>query len=231
VDIRIIATGSSGNCFLFNKDIMIDVGLSYSRLSKEVDIKSVKYVLLTHIHGDHFQPSTIRKLFVNTKVVFVCGFWLLDNLLDIGVDRDRIFVAEPNKLYKFGDYKISPFNAYHDVPNFGYRIVYNGHKHFHITDTYTLEGLTAMNYDTATIECNHCIDSAVSMIDVARKNGEFTHLVGAINSHLSVQKTIDFVKANKIKKLYPVHIGSSTKKYVIEKLERARLSLADDAIC
>jgi len=96
----------------------------------------------------------------------------------------------------------------------------NGYKHFHATDTNTLDGIEANNYDSASIECNHEINKALAIIDEAEKNGEFTHLKGAINSHLSVDKTIKFCKENHIKKLYPVHIGSSTKKEVVEALKR-----------
>jgi len=218
IDLRTIGTGSDGNCFLFNDKIMIDAGLPYSKLS--FDLENLEYVLLTHIHGDHFNPATIRKLFVNSEAVFVCGAWLHDDLLNIGVDEDRIMIVEANQLYTLGDFKISPFIAFHDVQNFGYRLLHKGHKHFHVTDTSTLEGLTAHGYESASIECNHCIVKATDLIDTAFENGEFTHLTGAINSHLSVQKTIDFVKANKIKKLYPVHMGSSTKKEVIELLKK-----------
>lgn len=119
----------------------------------------------------------------------------------------------------FDGYKIAMVQAYHDVPNCGYRIMKDGFKHFHITDTNTLDGITAKNYDSASIECNHEINKALELIEEAKKNGEYSHLQGAINSHLSVDKVIKFCKENNIKKLYPVHIGNSTKKEVIKKLK------------
>jgi len=215
---NILGTGSSGNCFLINDDLMIDSGMTYSKIKDKV--QNVKYVLLTHIHGDHFNASTIRKLVVEVDPMFICGDWLHDDLLSIAYP-ENILVYDFEKVIDIGDYKISMVEAYHDVDNCGYRIMdKNGHKHFHITDTNTLDGIEANNYNSASIECNHEINKALALIDAAEKNGEFTHLKRAINSHLSVDKTIKFCKENHIKKLYPIHIGSSTKKEVVESLKR-----------
>lgn len=197
---------------------MIDLGLSYSKTKSYCE--SVTHVLLTHIHGDHFNKDTIRKVFINHEnIIFVCGQWLYRKLKKIGVSDDRIIVFECGKVYEFGCYKISPVMAYHDVENCGYRILHDGKKHFHVTDTASLEGISAVGYDSASIECNHHYESALKLIEKAKENNEFSHLSGAINSHLSVDKTIQFCKENRIKKLIPVHIGNSTKKEVIEALK------------
>jgi len=215
----ILGTGSSGNCFLINDDLMIDAGLPYSKIKDKV--KNVRYVLLTHIHGDHLNMTTVRKIFVaHENIKFVCGQWLIEKLLKSGIDKDRILPIEFGKVYQLGDYKISPIIAFHDVENCGYRIMYDGKKHLHITDTCTLDGIEAKGYDSASIECNHEINKALELIKEAEENGEFSHLKGAINSHLAVHKAIQFCKENKISKLYPIHIGSSTKKEVIEALKR-----------
>lgn len=216
---EILGTGSSGNCFLINNVLMIDAGLPYSKIKEKV--KNVKYVLLTHIHGDHFNKAAIRKLVVEIDPIFICGEWLYSELLNI-TNEDNIIIKKAGDIVYFADsdYKISMVEAYHDVPNCGWRIMdEDGHKHFHITDTNTLDGIEAKNYDTASIECNHEINKALELIDEAKENGEFTHLKGAINSHLSVDKAIQFCKENHIKKLYPVHIGSSTKIEVIKALK------------
>jgi len=217
--IKIVGTGSSGNCFLFNDDLMIDAGLPYTVIKDSIDLKKVKCVLLTHIHGDHFKLDTIRKLAIRHNIKIVCGAFLLDELLKAGHQRENIIVVGAGKIYQIIGYKISPVIAYHDVDNFGYRIITRTHKHFHITDTSTLEGITAKNYDSATIECNHDLPTLLKLVDSAKENDEYTHLNGAKNSHLSVQKALKFVKDNNIKKLYPIHIGDSTKKEVLRYLK------------
>lgn len=212
---KVIETGSSGNCFLFG-ELMIDCGLPYSKIKDHV--KST--VLLTHTHGDHFNKDAIRKLAINHNVTFYALPYLCEKLQTIGIDN--FIEIEAGKVYKIGEYMVSPVMAYHDVENVGYRIMHKDLKHFHITDTATLEGITARNYTSASIECNHCEIEALNIIERARENGEFCHLVGAMNSHLSVQKAIEFIKANNIPELTPIHIGSSTINQVMSELNKIK---------
>ena len=218
--IKHVASDSKGNLYTIDEDLIIDCGVSFSFIDATIDFQSFSYLLLTHEHADHLNKVSLRKVFTRSKITIVCGEWLNDILLSYGFDESRIIVVECGKVYQLGEYKISPIKAYHDVENCGYRIMKDGHKHLHITDTATLDGIDAFDYDTATIECNHDEQKALELIAQAKENGEFTHLKGAMNSHLSVQQTIQFCERNRIKQLYPAHIGSSTKKEVIEALRR-----------
>lgn len=221
---KVIASSSKGNCYLFEDYILLDIGVSFTELCKSVDISKLKYVLLTHIHGDHFNKSTIAKLYVNNRdIKFLCGIHLRDKLSILMIPAKNIVVLEVGKKYKLQDVIIVPIRLYHDVPNFGYRLLKGNYKHLHITDTAHINGITAKDYDSATIECNHHEEKALELIEAAKQNGEFTHLKGAMNSHLSVQQAVEFVRKNKIKKLIPCHIGSSTKKEVLEYLNEANL--------
>lgn len=218
----VIETGSLGNCFLYG-DLMIDVGLPYSKIKNHVK----PTVLLTHEHGDHFNNDTIRALSINHDVTFYALPYLCEKLARIGIKN--YVEIEAGKVYEIQDYKVSPVMAYHDVENVGFRIMHKNIKHFHITDTATLEGISARNYTSASIECNHCEFKALELIESAKANGEFTHLPGAMNSHLSVQKAIEFIKQNKIKKLTPIHIGASTRKQVLKAIDAYQNSIGDTA--
>lgn len=44
-----IASSSKGNCYIYNEDLMIDVGISYSKVKEY--LKPVKLILLTHRHS------------------------------------------------------------------------------------------------------------------------------------------------------------------------------------
>jgi len=212
----IIATGSSGNCFLFNGTVLIDLGVPYSHL-KDVDFSKITHILLTHKHGDHFSEATIRRVNSDHKhIKFIFGEWLKEPMRLLRVENFE--VIEMNKAYDFG-FKIAGVVAYHDVPNCGYRLIFDNHKHLHITDTSTIEGIIATNYDSATIECNYDTQTADEIIARAEADGAYTHMNRSKSTHLSVQETARFVKENGIKKLYPVHIGSSTKNAVLKYLE------------
>lgn len=216
-NIDVISSNSKGNCIVYDNKIMVDLGLPYSKLKEA--LKDTKLILLTHIHSDHFNTDTIRKVIVNHEnIIFGCGEWLEEKLINIGVPKERLHVYEIGEVYNYKTYKIIAIKLYHDVSNCGYRIlrVEDGYKHIHITDTKTVNGIVANNYNSAAIECNYEEEFANNLIEIARRNKEFTHVAGSINSHLSVQQSIEFINKNKVKKMIPLHISSSMKEIVKE---------------
>ena len=222
--IDILSTGSHGNAILFCESVLLDAGVAYKHLKPYVS--SIKAVLLTHIHGDHFNKSVIQQLCVaNESIKFCCGEFLVDNLIDLGIPKKSIVTLKLGQRYKIDDISFWAVHLYHDAPNFGYRIHQGKHKHFHATDTATLEGITANNYDTATLECNHEIVAADKIMIDKANDGEFCHLRRAVATHLGVAKAIDFVQVNSIKTLYPVHIGRSTKKEVFDALAESNINI------
>lgn len=151
---KIINTGSDGNCTIVNEIIAIDMGVSYKRLSSYVD--KLKLVLLTHIHGDHFNKTTIKRLATNRPTLrFGCCEWLVQELIDLGVDRRNIDVYSIGKRYNYNFFQIIPIKLYHDVPQCGYRLFMNDEKLIYATDTYTLDGIKALDYDYYLIEGNY----------------------------------------------------------------------------
>lgn len=151
---KIVNSGSDGNCVIINDIIAIDMGVSYKRLSPY--IKNLKIVLLTHIHGDHFNKTTIRQLAKNRPTLrFGCCKWLVQDLINCEVDKRNIDVFDINKKYNYGLFQIVPIKLYHDVPQCGYRLFINNEKLIYATDTYTLDGIKAIDYDYYLIEGNY----------------------------------------------------------------------------
>lgn len=194
---NVISSGSKGNCVIYHNTIAVDMGISYS-LIKEYQ-SNLQIVLLTHIHVDHFNVSTIKKLaFERPTLRFACGEFLVKHLTGI----KNIDVLEINdnpntpNFYDYGEFKVSPIKLYHDVPNFGYRIFKGDHKTIHITDTSHLEGITAKNYDLYAVESNYNEDTIFESIARKEAKGEYVYQKGAINSHLSEQQARDFIFKN-----------------------------------
>ena len=86
---------------------------------------------------------------------FACCEWLLEPLLELGIDRNKIDVCDIGKKYNYGYFKIVPIKLFHDVENAGWRIFYKNYKAIYATDTYTLEGIKAIEYDYYLIEGNY----------------------------------------------------------------------------
>lgn len=193
IQTQVISSGSEGNAVIYNNAIMVDCGVSLKAL-QEVK-RSLKIVLLTHKHSDHLKIRTLQRLQAERPTLRVaCGNFLLEELPCI----KNIDVLQVGKIYDYEAFKVSPIKLYHDVPNFGWRIFLpNGQKIFHATDTVHLEGISAKGYDLYAIEHNYCEEYIQQAIEEARANGEYTHAYGNINTHLSIQQAMAFIKENR----------------------------------
>lgn len=204
--IEIIKTGSKGNAVIYNKIILLDCGVPYSLLKDRV--KDLKLILLTHEHKDHINIYTIKKILEQKPSIRIgCGEHMLPFLEGIR----KIDVYQANLSYDYNIFKISPIHLFHDVPNFGYRIFFENYKIIHATDTYTLEHITAKDYDLYAIEHNCDEEKAMQTIIEARENGDFTHKERSFNSHLSEQQARDWLykNANKNSKIFKLHESQS----------------------
>ncbi len=189
---NVLSSGSKGNCVIYLDSIAVDMGVSYKAIDPYKS--NLQIVLLSHIHSDHFNISTIKKLsFERPTLRFACGGFLKEYLDGI----KNVDILESGKIYDYGAFKISPITLYHDVPNFGYRIFKGETKIIHCTDSSHLEGITAKDYDLYAIESNYNEDTVFESIERKKANGEFTYQKGAINSHLSEQQARDFIFKNR----------------------------------
>ena len=152
---KVINTGSDGNATVLNHKVLIDCGVTFKKLKPY--IKELQLVLLTHKHQDHFNKRTIRSLAEERpKLRFGCCEWLLQELLDLGINKKRIDVYKIGEKYAYTDnLSVQPVKLYHDVPQCGYRVFIDGNKCIYCTDTNTLDGIKAENYDFYFIEGNY----------------------------------------------------------------------------
>lgn len=188
-----LASGSSGNCVLYhNNSIAVDMGISFSKI--EPYLYSLQLVLYSHIHGDHLNIQTLKKLsFARPTLRFGIGSFLKDQFIGI----KNVDVYEAGKIYDYGDFKISPVTLYHDTPCFGFRIFKGNHKTLHCTDTAHLQGISAKEYDLYALEHNYNEDTVYDIIREQESQGKFAHQRGSINSHLSEQQARDFIFKNR----------------------------------
>lgn len=188
---KIINSGSDGNATVIEKIILIDCGLALKQI--EDYISNIEIVLLTHEHSDHFNSRTIARLTKEKpNLKFACGEWLKNRLIRCGVNEDRIDVLEIGKMYNYNKFKISAIKAYHDVPNIGYRIYIEDKKLLYITDTSTLDGIKAKDYDVYLVEANYEENQLKEELELSELNGEFNYRKRVQYTHLSKEKCLDF---------------------------------------
>lgn len=196
----ILATGSSGNAVVINGEILIDCGVSMKKLRESGYVKSLKLVLLTHSHGDHFNPATVRVLHQERPALrWGCCEWMVPHLLDARVDRRAIDVYEPVCIYTYfmGSFgKVKAETTLHDAPNCCFHLFGPDYSLLYATDTSTLDHIDAKGYDWYLIEANHRQAEISARITDKQSCGEFAYEVRAAQNHLSYEQAMEWLAKN-----------------------------------
>lgn len=194
---KVIESGSSGNATIIENIILIDCGVSFKKLSEYY--RNLKLVLLTHIHSDHFNKITIKKLAKERPTLrFGCCEWLVKELIDCGVDKRNIDIYEIDYCYPYSSkLSIEVFNLLHDVPNCGYKIFIDDKKYFYATDTNSLENIEAKNYDMYFVEGNY--EDKAQLEERKQKHiekGEYYYEDRVEKTHLSQVQATEWLMKN-----------------------------------
>lgn len=181
----VISTGSKGNAVIVNKRILVDCGVPYKALRPYVP--DLALVLLTHRHGDHFNPGTVKRLAADRPLVrFGCCAWMIPLLVASGVPSDRIDLYSIGGDYSYGAFRVQPVHLRHDVPNCGYMLRFaDGRKAFYATDTNSLDGIEAPNFDLYLVEANYVDEQIRERIAEHKANGEYVYERRVLETHLS----------------------------------------------
>ena len=195
IPFHVIGTGSTGNGVIVGENILVDAGLPFVRFEPYMD--SIKLVLLTHEHGDHFKPSTVRRMAHDKPLLrFGCGPWMVKKLVDAGVATSQIDVLRERIAYNYGICNVIPVPVYHDVPNYAYKIHFPKGKVFYATDCGNLNGIVAKNYSLYLIENNYRDDELMARMDEKLANGQYPYEQRVLKYHLSEQQCNDFLASN-----------------------------------
>ena len=192
---KIISSCSKGNATIIRDIILIDCGVTFKKLEKYY--KQLKIVLLTHVHQDHFNRSTIKRLAQERPTLrFACCEWLLQPLLECGVERRNIDILQIGTKYDYKLFKIVAIKLYHDVNQCGYRILFDDYKVIYMTDTKTIEGISAKNYDLYLVEANYKENELEERIKQKQLQGDFTYEWRVKDTHLSEEQCVEFLLNN-----------------------------------
>lgn len=134
----VIASSSKGNVSyleLGNKKILIDVGISYTKIKKalkdiDVNIKNITDVFITHEHSDHVKGLNMLLKYTKPKLHMSFG---TKNALNLGFD---INVIKAFNEIKLEDLKVLPLPLSHDASEpLGFLFTNKVSKIAYITDT------------------------------------------------------------------------------------------------
>jgi phosphoribosyl 1,2-cyclic phosphodiesterase len=220
--LKIISTGSKGNCYVLQEDdghtIILDAGLPFPEILEGIDynIKTLDFALVTHEHMDHFKA---------TSAMLGSGIDVFMSEGTMGVHGLKARPCAHNVPFGAAGWKIVPFSVQHDcVEPLGFLLANGaGHKILYATDTYYLKfkfrGLTHI-----IIECNYCADILLQNIDSGKLPASMKSRL--MHSHMSLDFCIQFLKSidlTECRKIVLVHLsdGNSNAERMVDEITKA----------
>jgi len=209
MNLKVIGTGSSGNCYLlYNKEevLLIECGVSFKKVKEgfNFDFSKVMGCLVTHEHGDH-NKAIKEVLAAGIRVYASHGTLEASGVLE----HHNSHPIQSKKLYQIGSFKIIPFDIRHDVKEpLGFLINHPecGTTLFLTDSFYSPYKFSGLN--NLIIEANFCED----IIDQKLKFDKKFLRDRVLKSHLSIQKCIDLLNANDltaVNNIVLIHLSDS----------------------
>ena len=231
IDIKVIGSGSSGNCYLANingTQILLECGLPFKTIQKALGYKTsdILACLITHEHIDHSKA---------TKDVIKNGIDVLmtrgtADVLEIFGHRLQILEKkfERETSYRFywkNNILIQPFEAIHDARepvNFYIKDIRTKESLLFVTDTAYMP-YKIPNVDILMVECNY----VKNVIDSNTKNDSLNLSLRnrIVKNHMSLEtllKALNQADLSNLKKVYVLHLSdaNSQEKVILEAIQR-----------
>ena len=190
VEVSVLASGSSGNCFFFESEegcFLIDAGISYKQICQRLanlgkQILAVKGIFVTHEHTDHIRA--LPMLAKNLDIPFFMSYGTYSSL-PFEIADERIRIIRGGTDISFGGCIIRPFGKCHDAAEpLSFSFSYGGKTASFITDA----GCACKNIQNAVsqshilvLESNHDL----WMLDNGRYPSFLKQRIRGIQGHLS----------------------------------------------
>ncbi|MGL4589457.1 MAG: MBL fold metallo-hydrolase [Mycoplasmatales bacterium] len=157
-----LASSSHGNCYLYqfeNLNILIDVGLSYTKIKKTIaeyglTMEEIDLILISHEHIDHIRGVEVLKKNVDIPIYLTNG-----TLQALTHPLDNYTIIKAGDRLKIEELELEIISISHDANEpCGFILYSNEHKYVHITDTgYITDNimLKTQNADFYLIESNY----------------------------------------------------------------------------
>lgn len=240
MDIKILASGSSGNSYRISDGktcLLLDAGIPFSKLQAKLSFRmsEIDACLISHAHKDHSNAATdLSKagidVYTSAGTIEACK---------LTGHRIHALLPLPGALPPYmrvsiGTFEILPFDVAHDAPDpVGFLITSNETKEklLFFTDTFYLKYrfpscqyiMAECNYDRESLQ--HAIDTGYVPEIVAKR---------VFKSHMSLDNLIEMLKANdlsKIKQIYLMHLSQNNSNEKRFKEEIQKVTGAEVYVC
>ena len=193
---EIIGSSSKGNCIVVEDALMLDCGVSYSKIKKY--LPKIKLIFISHSHQDHLLPSTIKKIAYNFPIIKILtgSEVVVKKLVECGVNKKNIFILKEYKWYDLGMLNVMLEPLIHDTPNYCLKWQLNSKKGIYIVDTASVDDIEAECYDLFLIENNYQENLLKEHIDNCEDENILYYLNRVPHTHLSSEQANSFLIEN-----------------------------------
>lgn len=239
MDIKVLASGSGGNCYRISDghtSLLLDAGIPIKqiRIGCNFRMSEIAGCLVTHYHGDHSKAvKDLLRVGVNIHIPK-----LEADALGLKPHHRLHYLQSgektPYQVISIGTFLILPFQAEHDTPEpVGYLVesYQTREKLLYFTDTYFLK-YTFSNLTHIIGECNYTNDELHIKLDEG--STPLQRVKRLYTSHMSLDNFLEMLKANKSDRLRQIYICHMSDDHGDEekiKTEVQRLTGAEVYIC
>lgn len=201
MEIKILGSGSSGNCYLLKAEkgtLVLEAGVRLPLVLNECSYREICGVLISHSHGDHCGYAS---QFLKRRI----PVYMSEECRDSKKEWEESKLYQPFSKIEIGEFSILAFPLLHDAPNFGFLI---GCKEddgslLYITDTRTMgDGKRKYSFQGVTnvmIEADYDNDILSLNLKKGVLNGFLAKRIQM--THMSIKNSIEAVKTLEIPRL------------------------------
>lgn len=182
--LKIISSGSIGNAYILesqNSALLIECGVKVDEIKKAIyhNVFKIKGVIVSHAHLDHSKSMN------QVSQLGIPLFASTDTFNHMKTPGElRYGVLKNGQQKQVSEFKISSFDASHDISTLGFIIEAGSEKVFFLTDSYKLIwNLSSWKFTCVMIEANYCEE-------IVKSKPESFINKRRLRSHMSIQTAI-----------------------------------------
>ena len=182
--LKIISSGSVGNSYILesqNSALLIECGVKVDEVKQAIDfdVFKIKGAIVSHAHLDH---SKYMHQVSQLGIPLFASSATFDKMKT--PSELRYGILKNGQQKQINEFKVSSFDASHDIDTLGFIIEAGAEKVFFLTDSYKLIwNLSSWKFTCVMIEANYCEDIVKS------KSDSFINK-RRLKSHMSIQTAI-----------------------------------------
>jgi len=218
MDIRVLASGSSGNAYYVGgkTPLLLEAGIPFRLIQQGLnfEVSQLAGVLVSHEHMDHAKAA-------NDVMRSGVDCYMSQGTAEaLSLSGHRVHIIKARNQFQIGAWTIMPFETIHDAAEpLGFLMAQGKVKILFAIDTeyipYRFPGLTHI-----LIGVNYSMEIVKSRLKSGELNSGLWRRI--IKSHMSLETLLDFLKANdlsQVRQIYLLHLSDNNSDAKLFKLK------------